>query len=244
MSKKIVVFDFDETLGSFSQLYLLWISIIKILNIGNNEKKIILFQLLDLFPDFFRPSIIDILKYVLINKKNNNCKEVIIYTNNNGPVEWCNYIIEYLNKKTNKKRNVIDKIIKAFIVDGKTREILRTSSDKSMKDLIKHTKYSKNLKICFIDDQEHKNMINDNVYYINVLPYNFNMSFKIMAEIYYENILNDTIISKSDFVSKVLNLNSNYVSKIKENDDVLNIQPIISKQILTYLDNFFNKTIF
>jgi len=241
MSKKIVVFDFDETLGSFSQLYLLWISIIKILNIGNNEKKIILFQLLDLFPDFFRPSIIDILKYVLINKKNNNCKEVIIYTNNNGPVEWCNYIIEYLNKKTNKKRNVIDKIIKAFIVDGKKREILRTSTDKSMTDLIKYTKYSKNLKICFIDDQEHKNMINDNVYYINVLPYNFNMSFKKMAEIYYENILNDTIISKSDFVSKVLNLNSNYVSKIKENDDVLNIQPIISKQILTYLDNFFNK---
>ena len=240
MSKKIVVFDFDETLGSFSQLYLLWISINKILNIGNNEKKIILFQLLDLFPDFFRPSIIDILKYVLTNKLNNNCKEVIIYTNNNGPVEWCNYIIEYLNNKTNKKIKVIDKIIKAFIVDGKKREILRTSTDKSMTDLIKYTKYSKKLKICFIDDQEHKNMINDNVYYINLLPYNFNMSFKKMAEIYYKNILNDTIISKSDFVIKVLNLNSNYVRKNKEND-ILNIQPIISKQILTYLDNFFNK---
>jgi hypothetical protein len=240
MSKRIVVFDFDETLGSFSQLYLLWISINKILNIGNNEKKIILFQLLDLFPDFFRPSIIDILKYVLTNKLNNKCKEVIIYTNNNGPIKWCNYIIEYLNNKTNKNSNVIDKIIKAFIVDGKKREILRTSNDKSITDLIKYTKYSKNMKICFIDDQEHKNMINDNVYYINVLPYHFNMSFKIMAEKYYENILNENIISKKNFVSQVLKLNANFVSNINKND-TSNIQPIISKQILTYLDKFFNK---
>lgn len=240
MSNKIVVFDFDETLGSFSQLYLMWISIIKILNINKNEEKIILFQLLDLFPNFFRPLIIDILRYVLINKINKNCKEVIIYTNNNGPKVWCNYIIEYLNIKTNKNVKVIDKIIKAFIVNGKKREKLRTSSDKSIADLIKYTKYSKNLDICFIDDQEHENMINDNVYYINVLPYKYNLKFKDMAKKYYDKILNDDVISKKDFINLIVELN-NHTSIQKNDKEELEVQPIISKQILKYLDDFFNK---
>jgi hypothetical protein len=240
MSKKIVVFDFDETLGSFGQLYIVWVTIINVLNINKKQEKIVLFQLLDLFPNFLRPSIIDILNYVLENKLNNNCKEVIIYTNNNGPTCWCNYIIEYLNKKISNKTDVIDKIIKAFIVNGKKREKMRTSSDKSVEDLIKYTKYSKNLKICFIDDQEHKNMINENVYYINVLPYNFNMSFSDIANQYYKKILNNNIIKKSDFINKISALSNNV--KIRDiNTEDINIQKIISKQILKYLSEFFNK---
>ena len=239
MSKKIVVFDFDETLGSFRQIFAFWKSINKILKIKNiKEQKIILFELLDLYPKFFRPLIFDILNFVLQNKLNNNCKEVLIYTNNNGPIEWCNYIVEYLNYKTNKKIKVIDKIIKAFIVNGKQREKLRTSSDKSITDLIKYTKYSKDLEICFIDDQEHENMINDNVYYINVLPYNYSMEFNKMAEKYYDEILNNNIISKKSFIDKVIKLNNSYNIKDYDNDELI-IHPIISKQLLKYLAEFF-----
>ena len=240
MSKKIVVFDFDETLGSFSQIYLFWISIINILKISDkNEQKIILFDLLDIFPKFFRPLIIDILSFVLQNKLNNNCKEVLIYTNNNGPIEWCHYIIEYLNYKTNKKTKVIDKIIKAFIVNGKQREKRRTSTDKSITDLIKYTKYSKKLEICFIDDQEHTDMITDNVYYINILPYTYSLSFNDMATIYYDKMLHHDIIPKNIFINNIIELNKNFIFKENENDE-LNIQPIISKQLLKYLDEFFN----
>jgi len=240
MSKKIVVFDFDETLGSFSQLFLFWNYIIKILKIKNiKDQKIILFELLDIFPNFFRPLIINILNFVLQNKINNNCKEVLIYTNNNGPIEWCNYIVEYLNYKTNKKIKVIDKIIKAFIVNGKQREKLRTTTDKSITDLIKYTKYSKDLEICFVDDQEHKNMINDNVYYINVLPYNYSKNINKMADTYYNKVLNNNIITKNNFITKILKLNEYYTNKIY-NKNELNIHTIISKQLLKYLDDFFN----
>ena len=241
MSNKIVVFDFDETLGSFGQLFLFWKSIIKILKIENKKnQKIILFELLDLYPKFLRPLIIDILKFVLKQKKLNNCKEVLIYTNNSGPINWCKYIVEYLNYKTDKNTKVIDKIIKAFIVNGKQREKLRTSTDKSIEDLIKYTKYSKQLDICFIDDQEHENMINDNVYYINVLPYKYSFDYNEMAEQYYNKMLNSNIIDKNKFLNKVRDLNKSYIIK-NINKDEIDIHPIISKHLLKYLDEFFNE---
>ena len=99
---------------------------------------------------------------------------------------------------------------------------------------------SKLLDICFIDDQEHENMINDNVYYINVLPYTYSIDFNDMAELYYNKMLNSNIIDKNIFLNKIHELNKSYVVK-KINKDEIDIHPIISKQLLKYLDDFFNE---
>jgi len=73
---KIFVFDLDETIGSFSELYILFkcIEYIKTdlkLTIFENDKEL-LFALLDLFPEFFRYGISVIFQYLHEKKKITN----------------------------------------------------------------------------------------------------------------------------------------------------------------------------
>ena len=69
---KTIVFDLDETIGSFSELYILFKCIEYIknelkLSIFDNDKDF-LFQLLDLFPEFFRYGIHIIFPYLHCHK--------------------------------------------------------------------------------------------------------------------------------------------------------------------------------
>ena len=57
----VMVFDLDETLGHFSQLYVFWSLLI---NYINNSNELIFFKLLDSFPKFLRPNILNILKNI------------------------------------------------------------------------------------------------------------------------------------------------------------------------------------
>jgi FMN phosphatase YigB (HAD superfamily) len=70
---KIVVFDLDETLGYFVQLGILIDVIEEIFNIDMEQN--LFNEILDLYPEFLRPNIIKILKYLKqrnqINNKNN-----------------------------------------------------------------------------------------------------------------------------------------------------------------------------
>ena len=50
----VIVFDVDETLGHFTQLYTFWSLLSEYIN---NTNEIIFFKLLDIFPNFLRPSI-------------------------------------------------------------------------------------------------------------------------------------------------------------------------------------------
>ena len=59
----IVVFDLDETLGSFTELSIFWEALNKYYSEPLNEKDF--FTLLDTFPDFFRPNIHSIIKYII-----------------------------------------------------------------------------------------------------------------------------------------------------------------------------------
>jgi hypothetical protein len=59
---KIVVFDLDETLGYFSKLSIFWDCFENYLH--NKLTKQDFTYLLDTFPEFIRPNIINILKYL------------------------------------------------------------------------------------------------------------------------------------------------------------------------------------
>jgi hypothetical protein len=60
---KIVVFDLDETLGYFTEYGIFWDSLNNFVQI-KNKKKLTQYDfdsILDLFPEFIRPNIINIL---------------------------------------------------------------------------------------------------------------------------------------------------------------------------------------
>ena len=171
-SSKIVVFDLDETLGYFSELGMFWDALKAYITHTNATITIdqsLFNHVLDLYPEFLRPNIIDILKYLKRKKTKNHCDKLMIYTNNQGPVEWAKYIINYFNTKLN--YNMFDQLISAFKVKGKRIELCRTTHQKTHSDFLKCTKLPEDTQICFLDDVYYPDMINDRIYYINVKPY-------------------------------------------------------------------------
>jgi hypothetical protein len=239
---KIVVFDLDETLGYFTEFGIFWDSISKYFSLYKN---IILTQddfnnTLDLFPEFLRPNIINILNYLKEQKKNICCHKMMIYTNNNGSKDWVKNIINYFEKKINYK--LIDQIISAFKINGKNVEICRTSHNKSHKDLINCTKIPANAEICFLDDTFYPEMSNDNIFYINVKPYYYDLPFDYMIQKFTQSNLGKKIINDDNFEEKISQNIKLFKYKYIEKDfKEYEIDKIIGKQIIIHLQEFFNK---
>ena len=235
--QKIVVFDLDETLGSFYEIGIFWIALEKYYD--RILLKEHLFEVMEIFDEFLRPNILNTLAFVKEQKINNECDHVMIYTNNQGPKRWVKMLSDYFNMKLNYE--LFDKIIAAFKIQDKVIEILRTSHAKSVDDLIRCTKIPSNTDICFIDDQIHPLMEQDNVYYINVKPYSYSLPFEQMAQRYYDAYIKDREL-KTRFVSNIIASmrQSNFIvthkSDIEQNTDT-----VVSKQLLIHLENFFKK---
>jgi len=128
---KIVVFDLDETLGYFTEFGIFWDCLINYSKVKNNSSltQSDFDNILDLYPEFLRPNIINILNYLKSKKQSLCCHKMMIYTNNNGPKEWAHHIIDYFSKKINYK--LFDQLISAFKINGKVVEVCRTTHDKT-----------------------------------------------------------------------------------------------------------------
>jgi hypothetical protein len=243
-TNKIVVFDLDETLGYFVELGMFWDSLTHYLkdpnlNIKIPDKQELFNSVLDLYPEFLRPNIINILKYLKKKKEQDKCHKLMIYTNNQGPKTWANHIISYFETKIQSK--LFDQLIAAFKVQGKRVEICRSTHLKTHKDLIKCTKISEDTQICFIDDVFYPDMSNKNIYYINIKPYIYDLPFNIMIDRF---IKSDklTIPNKTVFHSKMIEqmkkYNHTYTEKIIKAQE---IDIILSKKILHHLEEFFGE---
>jgi len=239
-----IVFDMDETLGSFSQLYRFW-NLTKIyLNKPTLENNYF-YTIIDLFPLFLRPNILFLLELIKKKKITKVCDYVMIYTNNNGPNEWANLIKSYFHYKLDYE--LFDKIIRAFKIHGKHIELCRSSHEKSFKDLINCTQLPINTKVCFLDDQQHNEMHHKNVVYINIEPYHYNIKYEIMASKFYNKFSNIFENEINDFVNYIHlntsnhNLNSLNKSKIQKNIDLLLTYEII-KQIKIFFKSNKHKT--
>jgi hypothetical protein len=252
---KMVVFDLDETLGYFSEFGMIWDAITK--NAPNQNITQTLFdEILDLFPEFLRPNILHILIYLKQQKIKTKCNKLILYTNNQGPSKWARYIIKYFENKVNYK--LFDQIISAYKINGRQVEMCRTTSSKTHDDLLKCTKLSQNVEICFLDDLYHPGMDNDNVYYINLKPYKYDLSFTEILN----RVVNHLKKPNSNTYSTISGTNEN-INEFKENEfkeefiKYLNryhyspkyksvkeqhVDKIISKRILYHLKDFFNDT--
>lgn len=238
---KIVVFDLDETLGYFTEYGMFWDSLYHYFKTSCNK---ILTQedfniILDLYPEFLRPNIINVLKYLKQKKESNRCHKIMIYTNNNGPKEWCQKIINYFETKIDVK--LIDQIIAAFKVNGKQVEVLRTTHKKTHNDLIKCTKLPLHTEICFLDDMVHPDMVNEHIYYINVKPYFYDLSFEEMLKRFLETKLGKEYAVNDNFEKIMLHHWKLYkYNYTKKDEKEYEVDKIVGKHIITHLQLFFN----
>lgn len=165
---KVIIFDLDETIGSFSDFYILWQCIDK--NIQPNTMSFN--SLLDLYPEFLRHGILQILDFLYYKKKTGECSKVFIYTNNQCVTNWVQQIINYIESKISKGMNkLFDQIIQAFKIGYKQIELKRTTHAKTHNDFIKCTILPKTTELCFIDNSFFPKMCGERVYYIQPRSY-------------------------------------------------------------------------
>ena len=247
---KVVVFDLDETLGYFQEFGILWNSLqIKYSNKINFDNNLFN-SLLDLYPELLRPNILNILDMIVKNQKNQknqNIKPILlmIYTNNNGGKKWVNLIIKYFESKICDLN--VDRIINAFKIDDKIIEPLRTGYEKKYSDFLRTTKLSKDTQICFIDDTYHPQMEHDNIVYLHIKPYTYNLS----VNIFLNRLKKHKIFGKTGFIDdntlEMLKFNLDYRNISNNNSESKfekksqleqKVDTIVSKQIMCFLQEF------
>ena len=206
---KYIVFDVDETLGYFSQLG----SFIDAISFYNKDFSGSVFErfneILDLFPEFVRPKMIETLKYIYGKKVSGTCSGVFIYTNNQGPRSWVQHIAKYFDYKVggssskNDNISLFDKIIAAYMINGKIVEPGRTSQNKTYDDLLRITGISHQAEVCFVDDLNHPGMRHENVLYLNVKPYVKTLSVNEMIRRYLKSPLASTVVDTREFTAAI-----------------------------------------
>ena len=235
-SQKIITFDLDETLGSFGDLYILW----KGINIYINHTidDIILFrELIELYPEFIRYGILNILGFLYHKKLSGKCSKIFLYTNNQCNEEWSYLITQYLSHKIGAGSNLFDKIICAFTLNKKQIQSLRTTNKKTYPDLIRCTLLPKTAEICFIDNTYYSRMLHERVYYIQPKSYIHSLSS-------YEII--DRFISKWTLFKLPVDFEStlnewflmNGGIHTKYNTDI-SIDLSVSQKIMYYIKEYF-----
>jgi hypothetical protein len=167
-SRKVIVFDLDETLGAFGEMFLMWSALEPYM--GFMDKNMIFRELLELYPEFLRPGVLSILEFLNYKKKAGLCSSIFLYTNNQCPKEWVDLILQYFEERL-KSPDLFDKVVYAFKINNKIVEPLRTSHSKIYSDLIRCTLMPRHSELCFIDNTYHRKMDHDRVYYIQPKSY-------------------------------------------------------------------------
>jgi hypothetical protein len=172
---KIVVFDLDETLGCFVEFSILWYALEQVI-VGIKGRKpgqLDFNKFLDLYPEFIRPGLWDILEMLCEKKKVGLCQKVVIYTNNMGPRSWTLMIKSYLEMKLDYP--LFDQAICAYMVNNQRVEKGRTTHEKTLADLRACTNIPHDAEVCFLDDLHHPKMMGPKSKYLHLKPYVFSL---------------------------------------------------------------------
>ena len=176
--KKVVVFDLDETLGSFADLYILWCGVRQVWPMCDRFN-----DLLDTYPEFLRYGILTILEYLYDAKIKRICHKIFVYTNNQCSTQWVHMIADYFQMKVQSiydeppipSMKLFDQKICAFKINNQPIESFRTSHQKRLDDFFRCSTISENADICFVDDVEYPFMKGSKVYYICPRAYLHNL---------------------------------------------------------------------
>jgi len=246
---KVIIFDLDETLGSFSDLEILWSGIMeynKNNNIDFQHDEEFFHRLFDLYPEFLRYGILNILEYLQYKKNMGDCDKVYLYTNNQLPKSWTKMIIHYLEKKQN-CLGLFDELICAFKINKKIIEPKRTTNMKTYSDFIRCSLLSRNTELCFVDNTYFEKMKHEKVYYIQPKPYYHSLVTSDIIDRFISsslhNFQNDepNKIDYKDFLylwfvnHNILNTTNKSVSEIERD-------LIVSQKMMYYIQEFFYLT--
>ena len=180
-NKRVIVFDLDETIGHFHHLHIIYKCLVEVLKRELTQSEFN--QLLDLFPEFFRPGILLIFDFLFSKKRDHSLFKLYIYTNNQCSEDWAKMIAYYIQSKVSADVALFDKIIGAFKIKNKVIELKRTSSAKTYSDFVKCAMLPENtVETCFIDNTYYEKMCESKVYYILPKAYFHSLKKAIMIQ--------------------------------------------------------------
>jgi len=234
-NSKVIVFDLDETFGSFFELKIIWDYISSIDQRLTTSKQFN--ELLDLYPEFLRYGILHIIDYIYQKKMTGECYKVYVYTNNQFNYHWVNLILEYFTNKLDCKIKLFDQVIRAFKINNKKIEVKRTTYSKTYDDFIKCTMLPNSTEICFVDDNNFPEMKNERVYYIQPLSYQHNLS---KEEIIYRFLNSDIWMQIKHTDGKNENeLYENFETNFMKNTKIMKQDIRVAQKLMYHIKEFF-----
>lgn len=249
---KQFVFDLDETIGSFSDLYILFQCIEKLQSTYNftlyENPSDLVYELLNIYPEFFRHGIDIVLAYLHKKKNDKSCSGVHIYTNNSClPDTWTYYITRFIEEKW-EHPGLFDTVVRAFKINGKIVEKNRSSNEKTHKDLLRCLILPQNTEFCYIDNDRYPKMEHRYVYYLQPRPYHHYMNrTNILDRFSRSGLCNRMFTSiKLDVRSLMFEW---YISReysmmtYSRNLVELEIDLLVSKRLLRHIRKFFHMSI-
>lgn len=235
---KVVVFDLDETLGSFGDLFLLWTGIKHIHPEFDSFQEV-----LDLYPEFLRTGIFAILQFLYKKKKTGECEKIFIYTNNQCPPYWVSLLMDYFQQKIvatiGQEMVLFDKVIGAFKIGNIPFEISRTTNKKTYSDLIRCTMLPKNTEFCFIDDTEYNKMKHDKIYYLRPKAYIHSLSVQEIVDRWQTTFSSRYVILPSYWYSWFSMHNRSGLSLRLDPNEHNGIHKQVSEKLMFHIREFF-----
>jgi hypothetical protein len=152
MSEKNIIFDLDHTIGFFEQM-------IHIMN----HSEMSCSELLRLFPELFRPLLLDFFVSLVSYKKAGKIKSILLYSNNNNEL-FVQTIIQFIHE-------LLD--YELFDVIITLEHPLRKNKHKDYHELLSLSKghlHERSL-LCFVDDKVHPLMTSEHTCYIKCERY-------------------------------------------------------------------------
>lgn len=221
---KIIIFDLDETIGFFGEIYTFFCAIKHYFSVYSNTEykdEDVIGYLIDIFPELLRPGILNILCKLSHHKINKpSSLYIYIYTSNRLHNSWANNIKNYLNNKT--RYNIFHEVV--FNGTPKKHKLVH---NKSIEDFSKQSKIETNNDFCFIDNNFHPYMIKPNIHYIQLNQY---ISYISINEIIQRTLASTTL-------GKYISYKTIFIKEIKTY-----YKNLFSKRVLNYLNSDRRKT--
>jgi hypothetical protein len=154
--QKHVVFDFDETIGYFDQ----FLQVVNALQPQFGTQLDAYIFLLDLFPEWFRPNIFNIIKLILEKKRAGVVNHIVLYSNNTN-IAVVEFILSFMAKRLG-----VDQIFDSVVTSSHPGRLHPTR--KCLEDLVHCCDVPAfEPAVCFIDDRQHPSICKQpTVYYI------------------------------------------------------------------------------
>lgn len=241
MPKKYIVFDLDETLGTFVQLGIFKDALESTFETALTQKAFN--ELCQAFIKLFRPNLLQLLKKIQQYKKKSRDVFLVIYTNNIGPKSWTIQIKTFLEDQL-QEPNLFDYVICGYIdMHNQRTELCRTTIAKVPSDIRRCIGSPINAKYIFFDDQNHPEMIHKDVTYIKSKPYRYNYIYNDMIQNFLRTDLAKYLLQQyknshpfSERFAKELAKIRYYPKQITQNE--LDVDIAITKQMQHYLEEF------